>query len=378
MYYYYADDLIREMKNAGQLAVFGAGNVAGLVAACLLQEPYNLRIAYCMVSETGGNPKQVEGIPVVDYQAAEGLVRKDALILVAVADQYLDSAEAGLHEHGYRNLLRLTYESDLWSLLRGNCYRNDRMSKGKPYLTVEEELGRIPSHTGAGGKRISVYTAFCHVDGRLGEGIQHLPWEVPIQVGAALTQERICDIRDNTGEHISGKNKQYCELTALYWIWKNDRSDYVGLGHYRRHFEFNGEQVKRLLCSDIDVVLTIPIMDAPSVEAVYRRDHVGADWDVMLEAVREICPGYISSVAEMGRGKFYYAYNMFLMRREILEDYCAWLFPILAYCEEHCEGKADSYQNRYIGFLAEHLMSAYFLHHENEYRIVHARKHFMW
>lgn len=129
--------------------------------------------------------------------------------------------------------------------------------------------------------------------------------------------------------------------------------------------------------SDIDVVLTIPIMDIPNVEAVYRRDHIGADWDVMLEAVRTLSPEYVPVVQEMQSGKFYYAYNMFIIRREILEDYCSWLFPILFYCEKRCGEKEDIYQNRYIGFIAEHLMSVYFLYHEKDYKIVHARKHFI-
>ena len=68
---------------------------------------------------------------------------------------------------------------------------------------------------------------------------------------------------------------------------------------------------------------------------------------------------------------------MFIMRREILEPYCEWLFPLLGYCEEHCAREREGYQGRYIGFLAEHLMSVYFLHHEKEYKIVHARKHFI-
>lgn len=137
------------------------------------------------------------------------------------------------------------------------------------------------------------------------------------------------------------------------------------------------EQLRQLAVSDIDVVLTIPIFDYPDVEAVYRRDHVGRDWDVMIEAVKKLSPEYLETLEEMQRGQFYYAYNMFIMRREVLENYCAWLFPILFDCEKHCGGERSAYQNRYIGFLAEHLMSLYFMHHEKEYKIVHARKHFI-
>lgn len=373
--YYYADDMIQKLKKEEQIVVFGAGYMAYLAVSCLRNEPYTLPIKYCLVTEAKGNPKQIKEVPVIDYIDAERLVNKDTLILAAVVERNLDSVLEGLRLHGYWKILPLTYENDLWSLLRGNCYRDERLLQQKPYLTAEEELKETKDRMDAG--TLSIYTARCHVDKTLKEDISRFCWEIPIQVGAALTEKRICDVCDNTGDHISEKNRQYCELTALYWIWKNDRSDYVGLGHYRRHFELSEEQLRRLAGSDIDVVLTIPIMDLPDVETIYRRDHIGADWDVMLEAVRKLSPDYMEVVDRMQRGRFYYAYNMFIMRREILEDYCSWLFPILFYCEKHCEEKTDVYHNRYIGFLGEHLMSAYFQYHERDYKIVHAKKHFI-
>lgn len=382
MSYFYANDIIVKLKSVPQLVVFGAGNVAALIVECLMDDFYGFPVEYCLVSDTEGNPEQVKGVPVIDYAEAEGLVQKDAVILIAVVERYLPSVIEGLDRHGYRNLVPLTFENDLWSLLRGNVYRNKRLLENQSYLTVEEELsGRIGKreNTGTASQRtVRIYSVRCHADKPLNEDISRYSWEIPIQAGAALTDRRICDICDNTGENISDKNQQYCELTALYWIWKNDKSDYAGLGHYRRHFEMDEKQLELVAGSDIDAVLTIPIMDSPSVEAVYRRDHIGADWEIMLEAVERLAPEYVDTVKRMQSGQFYYAYNMFIMRREVLEDYCGWLFPLLFYCEKCCEecGR-DAYQNRYIGFLAEHLMSVYFMHHEEEYKIIHARKHFI-
>ena len=58
---------------------------------------------------------------------------------------------------------------------------------------------------------------------------------MPLQVGA-YNKETLGFLQDNIGENISCKNQNYCELTGLYWIWKNVDDAYKGLVHYRRYF----------------------------------------------------------------------------------------------------------------------------------------------
>ena len=47
-------------------------------------------------------------------------------------------------------------------------------------------------------------------------------------------------IGDNTGDNISSLNRYFCEMTALYWAWKNydklGNPEYIGLMHYRTYF----------------------------------------------------------------------------------------------------------------------------------------------
>ena len=386
---YYARDTVEELKNSSQLVIYGAGLVAYEAAVCLTGEPYGLNIECFLVSDKNGNPDRLLGLPVIGLNEGENRIHKNALIIVAVMGKYLDEIRVYLEKKGFVHILPMTFESDLWSDIRGNYFMEYCQKNQKEYWKLEEVLERqIKEAENWDGNRgltgdnrnqgVCIYTAKCHVDRELKEDLRRYSWEIPIRAGAGLTGERICEICDDTGEHISYKNRQYCELTSLYWIWKNDQSDYVGLSHYRRHFEVNEKDLETLADSDIDVVLTIPIFDVPSVERVYQRDHVEADWQVMMEGMKTLCPEYLKAARELSKGRFYYAYNMFLMRREILEKYCQWLFPLLFYCEERCSGRErDGYQGRYIGFLAEHLMSIYFLYHEKEYKVVHARKHFV-
>ena len=61
------------------------------------------------------------------------------------------------------------------------------------------------------------------------------PVYLPVHVGAE-GKAPIGYMPDNTGDNISSKNPHFCELTGLYWAWKNLDADYLGLVHYRRYF----------------------------------------------------------------------------------------------------------------------------------------------
>lgn len=61
---------------------------------------------------------------------------------------------------------------------------------------------------------------------------------LPIQVGAALSPNKLDMQGDDRGDNISHLNPLFCEMTAVYWAWKNlqEKPDYIGLCHYRRYF----------------------------------------------------------------------------------------------------------------------------------------------
>lgn len=63
---------------------------------------------------------------------------------------------------------------------------------------------------------------------------------MPVQVGKSASTIDLGCQGDDVGDNISGKNKTYCELTGLYWAWKNLKDvDYIGLCHYRRYFDLS-------------------------------------------------------------------------------------------------------------------------------------------
>lgn len=114
--------------------------------------------------------------------------------------------------------------------------------------------------------------------------------DVYIQAGAALTDARIGEFQDNTGDNISYRNRQYCELTALYWIWKNQKADYYGLEHYRRAFRLTEPEITDILSDDIDAIIPLKVVLKLSLEEQYCINASNNTWTAMMDVLKNKDP----------------------------------------------------------------------------------------
>lgn len=203
--------------------------------------------------------------------------------------------------------------------------------------------------------------------------------EVILQVGAALTDRRLFEgvITDCQGDNISNKNRQFCELTGLYWIWKHAREDYIGLVHYRRHFILPHDWIQRMEDNELDVILPVPLYVAPSIAENYKSRHIASDWDFLMEYFKIFLLEEYESAKDFFDGNLYSPCNMLIARRDVLDKLCTWLFPILDAVVKNGGIKEDDYMNRYPGFIAERLITYFFEGRKVGYRVAYANKNFL-
>lgn len=190
------------------------------------------------------------------------------------------------------------------------------------------------------------------------------PMYIPVQVGAQ-GKEPIRDFfLDNQGENISSRNPRYCELTALYWAWKNLNAEYIGLSHYRRHFA--GKEKRGVLSHEeaSSLLLNYPVV-MPSkrhyvietVEAHYSHTfdgkHIQAVRDVLSEYDPAVLPGFERHMKKRSG----HIWNMYIMRNDVLDEWCSWLFPLLFSIEKVIDFSSMSpFEQRVMGRLSERLI----------------------
>lgn len=198
---------------------------------------------------------------------------------------------------------------------------------------------------------------------------------LPVQVGCK-GKEKMGYQRDDIGDNISDKNPYFCELTGLYWAWKNLDADYIGLAHYRRHFTLEkhipkGEDKKfdiilnkneieeKLKKSDI----LLPKKRNYIIESVYshyKHTMYIEPLDETGKIIEEKYPKYYKEFENLKKVTTMHAFNMFIMKKEHLNQYCEWLFQILFELEKRIDvTQYDDFHARFFGRISERLLDVW-------------------
>lgn len=201
----------------------------------------------------------------------------------------------------------------------------------------------------------------------------------PIHLGRALATEASKDgamsqkdyqwmldnmIGDDTGDNISKENRKYCELTALYWAWKNydklGNPDYIGFIHYRRHLAFKPlENIENGVCTkekcDESYFENIGLNNSLIKETVKNYDIIHAqkinhiknvkeqfdeltfppyclNKEVFSKTLLNICklyPEMKEAVDSYLQSKEHFWYNCFIMKKEIFFEYMSFVCNII-------------------------------------------------
>ena len=225
---------------------------------------------------------------------------------------------------------------------------------------------------------LKVYVAKFHKDKPLTAVYRKPKWLIPVQAGAFFAPEKTIGISDDIGDNISFKNANYCELTVLYWIWKNrleEEADkegkYYGLFHYRRYLDLREEDLRHLFAGDIDAILPFPTIHEPDIGEHHARYINESDWKAVLCALEELAPEYYAAYENIFSQEYMYNYNIIIAKAAVLQRYCEWLFPILKRVEELSVPKGSERADRYIGYIGENLLTLYFLYHKDQMNLVH-------
>ena len=204
---------------------------------------------------------------------------------------------------------------------------------------------------------------------------------LPVHVGAAGKDSiedngRIYQ-RDDEGENISDLNPYFCELTGLYWAWKNLKADYIGLAHYRRHFSLHPHAkdkwsavLKRAeIEQDIEKVrVFVPKKRWYYIETLYSHyahTHYVSQLDETRKIIFERYPEYVDSFDKAVKQRWGYMFNMMIMERGLFIDYCSWLFDILFELRNRIGNEAeknlDKFQGRFYGRISEIIFNVWLL-----------------
>lgn len=196
---------------------------------------------------------------------------------------------------------------------------------------------------------------------------------LPIHVGAE-GKDDLGYTKDCSGDNISIKNPNFCELTGLYWAWKNLDCDVIGLVHYRRYFggklKFKVNDKTKYIISENEIKNKLSKVDfilpkkrnylIETLYSHYSHTMYVEPLDMTGEIIKEKYPEYLKEFEKLKKRRSAHMFNMFICKKTLLNKYCEWLFPILFELESRVDSsKYSSFHARFYGRISELLFDVW-------------------
>ena len=236
----------------------------------------------------------------------------------------------------------------------------------------------------------------------------------PIHLGRALATEASKDgamsqrdyqwmldnmIGDDTGDNISKENRKYCELTALYWAWKNydklGNPDYIGFMHYRRHFILN-EKAKLPKKRYLNQLPTYPSITQrylketglKNITSYFKGEiilpdfiYVNKIYPTITSNIQSFCnyakiPDFFEEMVKIVSQKKQYkeiaenitrdnkmfSFNMFILPKKYFFQYCSFLFDVCFQLDRHFKDftSQNTEHLRQIAWTSEFISTIFF------------------
>lgn len=181
---------------------------------------------------------------------------------------------------------------------------------------------------------------------------------------------------DSKPDNISKLNPHWCEMTTIYWAWKNGDikdDDWVQHSHYRKFLQIPEEHD-----SDIDIIIAQSYPMVFNVNGVVRRANIEQgsklchplpSWCVMQDVLTK-GNGWTGDILwdEWRRSQEMFApLNVWKMKGKLFKEYCEWAFPrafeiddrLREYISRDSWAKEYDtlYQRRWLSFIGERMFS---------------------
>jgi hypothetical protein len=209
---------------------------------------------------------------------------------------------------------------------------------------IPKETMYLPLHVGAAGKK--------NADGS------------PLDFGYK---------RDDTGDNISARNCNFGTQTGLYWAWKNLDAEYKGLVHYRRYFVGKNYNKKDMIVSVITYNEIEPMLSEfkvfvpekrhyfiESLYSHYAHTHDAKHFEIVSEIIKKDCPEYLTVYNHVMKRTWGYMFNMMILRTDLMDDYCSWLFNILFQAVDRIDKtNLSAFDSRFCGRISEILFDVW-------------------